>query len=165
YELKNELARKEQLLQKYNEKISYWQSLVAEVSASPRLSHHPVPPPTQQMQGISQPVPPQHQGASPVTHPHQMTSHQLPLQHPPPNIHPGMVQQQGMVTHPSQMPQGGQFGDPQQHQGGLQGPLAYLERTTSNIGMPITIIRYRSYSFFKRNFFFQHRSQNSLLLR
>ncbi|XP_077501956.1 mediator complex subunit 28 [Amblyomma americanum] len=87
-ELKNELARKEQLLQKYNEKILYWQSLLNDTSNTP--------------------------GQQPQ-----------PQQQAPPGSTP-----QGMPTQGQQsMPMGGSAQ-------GLPGPLAYLERTTSNIGMP-----------------------------
>ncbi|XP_037565695.1 LOW QUALITY PROTEIN: mediator of RNA polymerase II transcription subunit 28-like [Dermacentor silvarum] len=88
-ELKNELVRKEQLLQKYNEKIHYWQSLLNDtVNAS-----------GQQTQ-------------------------------PQPQVPPGGGTQQGMPTQSQQsMPMGGVAQ-------GLPGPLAYLERTTSSIGMP-----------------------------
>jgi hypothetical protein len=39
-----------------------------------------------------------------------------------------------MGPQPTQQMQ--QFLPQQSHAGGLQGPLAYLERTTSNIGLP-----------------------------
>uniref|UniRef100_G3MMR1 Mediator of RNA polymerase II transcription subunit 28 n=2 Tax=Amblyomma TaxID=6942 RepID=G3MMR1_AMBMU len=87
-ELKNELARKEQLLQKYNEKILYWQSLLNDTSSTPGQQPQPQPQ-----------APP---GGTP----------------------------QGMPTQGQQsMPMGSSAQ-------GLPGPLAYLERTTSNIGMP-----------------------------
>uniref|UniRef100_A0A131X9C2 Mediator of RNA polymerase II transcription subunit 28 n=1 Tax=Hyalomma excavatum TaxID=257692 RepID=A0A131X9C2_9ACAR len=88
-ELKNELTRKEQLLQKYNEKIHYWQSLLNDTANT--TGQQP------------QPQPQAPQGGGP---------------------------QQGMPTQNQQsMPMGGAAQ-------GLPGPLAYLERTTSNIGMP-----------------------------
>lgn len=90
-ELRAELARKEQLLQKYNEKIHYWQSLLNDNTS-----------PSSSMGGGGQPQP-----------------------QPPQGIMPPMQQQQGVQ---GPVMAGGQ---------GLPGgPLAYLERTTSNIGMP-----------------------------
>ncbi|XP_077537847.1 mediator complex subunit 28 [Haemaphysalis longicornis] len=92
-ELRAELARKEQLLQKYNEKIHYWQSL---------LSDHTSPSPGMGGGGGGPPQP-----------------------QPPQGTMPPMQQQQGVQ---GPVMAGGQ---------GLPGgPLAYLERTTSNIGMP-----------------------------
>lgn len=91
-ELRAELARKEQLLQKYNEKIHYWQSLLND-NTSPSSS-------SMGGGGQGQPQPPQ-------------------------GIMPPMQQQQGVQ---GPVMAGGQ---------GLPGgPLAYLERTTSSIGMP-----------------------------
>lgn len=87
-ELKNELARKEQLLQKYNEKILYWQSLLNDTSNTPGQQPQPQP------------------------------------QAPPGSTTQGM---------PTQGQQSMPMGSSAQ---GLPGPLAYLERTTSNIGMP-----------------------------
>lgn len=87
-ELKNELARKEQLLQKYNEKILYWQSLLNDTSSTPGQQPQPQP------------------------------------QAPPGSTTQGM---------PTQGQQSMPMGNSTQ---GLPGPLAYLERTTSNIGMP-----------------------------
>lgn len=98
-ELRSELARKEQLLQKYNEKIHYWQSLLND-NTSPSSSS------SSSMGGG---------GGGGQGQP------------PPQGIMPPM-QQQGQGGQPPVMAAGGQ---------GLPGgPLAYLERTTSNIGMP-----------------------------
>lgn len=93
-ELRNELARKEQLLQKYNEKIHYWQSLLNDNTSPSGGQQAPQQPPSG---GGPQGMPPM---------------------------------QQGQPTMPPVM--GGGGGGAQ----GLPGPLAYLERTTSNIGMP-----------------------------
>ncbi|CAN7990501.1 unnamed protein product [Ixodes hexagonus] len=109
-ELKNELARKEQLLQKYHEKIHYWQGLLNDTNSAPG-------PPQQQPQMQQQPQ-------------LQQQLQQQPLQQPPPP-QPGNPQamQQGAPMQQQGMPMNGAVQ-------GLPGPLAYLERTTSNIGMP-----------------------------
>lgn len=90
-ELRVELMRKEQLLQKYNEKIHYWQSLLND-NTSPSSS-------SSSMGGGQPPQPPQ----------------------APQGIMTPMQQQGGPVMAGQGLP---------------GGPLAYLERTTSNIGMP-----------------------------
>lgn len=108
-DLKNELVRKEQLLNKYNEKIQTWQNLLQDVPGTPRPP--PVPPPN--MAPMPGPPMPPH---------HMMPAHCMPPMTSSPA--PG-----GMVL---------QSPHPQQQPGGLQGPLAYLERTMSNIGMPDT---------------------------
>lgn len=107
-ELKNELARKDLLLQKYHEKIHYWQSLLNDTNNAPG-------PPQQQSQMQQQP---QLQ---------QQLQQQQPLQQPPQPGNPQAMQQG--ATMQQGMPINGTVQ-------GLPGPLAYLERTTSNIGMP-----------------------------
>lgn len=135
-ELKNELLRKEQLLNKYNEKIQTWQNLLQDVPGTPRPPPSTVPPqPPQNMQPMQGPppqMPPQVvQQGSASSHPHHMMQ---PHIGPPMTSSPAPMQG-GMVMQSPQM-------HPQQHMsaaqqpGGLQGPLAYLERTMSNIGMP-----------------------------
>uniref|UniRef100_A0A2L2YLH5 Mediator of RNA polymerase II transcription subunit 28 n=1 Tax=Parasteatoda tepidariorum TaxID=114398 RepID=A0A2L2YLH5_PARTP len=141
-ELKNELARKDALLDKYHEKIQVWQNLLQDVPGMPRPPPPAPPAPSQPTQSIppmqpgpSSQIPPQvgQPGAAPPTHPHHMMQHHgiPPMTSSPVPMQPGMVMQ------PQQM-------HPQQHAmagaqpGGLQGPLAYLERTMSNIGMPDT---------------------------
>ncbi|XP_054720496.1 mediator of RNA polymerase II transcription subunit 28-like [Uloborus diversus] len=138
-ELKNELLRKTHLLNKYNEKHQVWQNLLQqEIPGTPR----PPPPavnlqPPQnlpQMQGPPpQQMPPMQvvpQGGAPPGHPHHMMQqHMVPpmTSSPAPNMQGGMMMQSQQM-HPQHMAAA--------QQGGLQGPLAYLERTMSNIGMP-----------------------------
>ncbi|XP_067127388.1 mediator of RNA polymerase II transcription subunit 28 [Centruroides vittatus] len=133
-ELKNELARKEQLLQKYYDKIQYWQSLLSDTSGIAARPTQMPPPHTQSMQSTQ----PQMQGIpTPVSAPQPMMQNIMPshCQAPPPNQGgmnqppPAMVPPHPPQMHPQHMVPG-------QTQGNLQGPLAYLERTMSNIGMP-----------------------------
>uniref|UniRef100_T1IIE0 Mediator of RNA polymerase II transcription subunit 28 n=2 Tax=Strigamia maritima TaxID=126957 RepID=T1IIE0_STRMM len=122
-ELKLELTRKEQLIQKHYEKIQYWQGLLSDLQG-PGRPPQPPPPLTAQLSGPPQPPMVQQQvpnmstqvmrSAMPSMQPPQMYGHQ-----PPPG-NPHMV--------PSQMGQ-------QNPTGMMQSPLAYLEKTTSNIGM------------------------------
>lgn len=126
-ELKNELARKDQLLQKYYEKIQYWQSLLLDTTSTGRTPQMPPPPHTQAIpsqsaiQGIATPTSAQQPMLQNLLPPHCTTA--PPSQ--PQNIVPPPAPQ---LHSPHLLPT--------QSQGGLQGPLAYLERTMSNIGMP-----------------------------
>ena len=94
-ELKSELQRKEQLLQRHHEHLQQWQLLLARAGGTG-----------------GQPGPQQGQG-----HPPQ--GQQAPVQ----GQAPAPVQPQVMPPPPAQ----GNY---------PQGPLAFLEQTTSNIGMP-----------------------------
>lgn len=146
-ELKNELARKDQLFQKYYEKVGQWQALLSDISGSPvprSAPQTPNPVPQGPLPMPSQGPPPpnvQLQMAQQQPNQPQQMQHHMP---PPPNqgMPPGLgmqIQQSpGMVPQPAppQMMPGPHMGAHMQPQGGLQGPLAYLERTTSNIGLP-----------------------------
>jgi len=184
-ELRNEIARKDQILNKYYEKLQIWQSMVNETVGNSDGTHHlqrpitqtqptPQPPPTQIVgQPPTQPtMAPQlrHSVQSPVsagggphlmrpsmgpqmgaasgqlTPPQMMGSGPMPgpggmLPPPPPqtglvsnqpNVAPMMAQMGGQ---PSGQPMP-QFMGQQSHPVQLHGPLAYLEMTTSNIGLP-----------------------------
>ncbi|XP_054925214.1 mediator of RNA polymerase II transcription subunit 28-like [Dermacentor andersoni] len=62
-ELKNELARKEQLLQKYNEQIHYWQNLLNETANATGQQPQPQPSPRG---GTQQGMPTQNQQSMPM---------------------------------------------------------------------------------------------------
>jgi len=101
-ELRQELARKDQLIQKHYEKIAYWQGLLADPPGVGRPSAQTPP--------------------AAVTRPSPTTSHHsIP---PTPTFSP----QQQISSQPSTTTS---IAD-----AGLAGPLAYLEKTTSNIGLP-----------------------------
>ncbi|KAK8404425.1 hypothetical protein O3P69_007604 [Scylla paramamosain] len=186
-EMRNELARKDELLKKHAEKLNEWQGLLSSMqtrlgtsnSVGPRPPGPPVPPgptaPTMHpgmmagQTGAHQAVP--MPGLSPVGGGSMGPSPMGPSGVPPmqhgmnnPNMsmpQTSMMQMGGgggggsMGPGPGMggmggMAQGGFQGGPEgamypgsmgpQHQGappgGLQGPLAYLEKTTTNIGMP-----------------------------
>lgn len=113
-ELKQELIRKEELIRKHYEKLNKWKEMLADAQVNP-----PVPRPSPGVPGAAPgPAP----GAPGVTMPG-----------------PG-----GQTPHGSFVP-GNNYSrltgqtrgfDGQGGQQSLQGPLAYLERTTSNIGVP-----------------------------
>lgn len=135
-ELKNELLRKEQLLNKYHEKIQTWQNLLQDVPGTPRPPPSAVPPqPPQTMQPMQGPppqMPPQVvQPGGTSSHPHHMMQPHIgsPMTSSPAPMQGGMVMQSPQM-HPQQHMAAAQ------QPGGLQGPLAFLERTMSNIGMP-----------------------------
>lgn len=181
-DLKTEIARKDQVLQKYHEKISVWQSILSDTPPSGPAGPGPGIP-TQQGAPSSNMQPPGPGGmALRGPGPAMMTGPQVGPQIRQPGHGPGggppqqqqipghhvmqgqigpqshMMQQGG---HPGQMPPSGMMGhnpqqpgpgmQPGQMQGhgpymgnpqgqpppgsNLQGPLAFLERTTSNIGM------------------------------
>ncbi|OQR78563.1 mediator of RNA polymerase II transcription subunit 28-like [Tropilaelaps mercedesae] len=121
-ELKNELARKEQLIEKYHTKLSDWQRLVNDASICGLGSGGGGGPSGQR--GGAQGQPPQGppmgvQGGA------QMMGGGGQIM--------GVPQLGGMP--PQQMVgSGGMISSANQQLGG--GPLAYLERTTSNIGTP-----------------------------
>lgn len=180
HELRNEIARKDQILNKYYEKLQIWQSMVNETVANGD-GHHlqklqpMMPSQTTQMPG-QPPVGPPQPGLSPqLRHttvgqnpvnaggPHlmrppmgpQMTAPTEPmtptqmmpsaqmsgpggmLPPPPPqtNLAAGQSMMGQMAGQPSGQPMP-QFMAQQSHPVQLQGPLAFLERTTSNIGLP-----------------------------
>lgn len=191
-ELRNEIARKDQILAKYYEKLQLWQSMINETvaagngpqfqrqtSLSGQQSGAPqtpqTPTPSQPTMTPMTPLIPQLRHQTPVTQtnashlmkpsigpqmpttgpihqpmtppmmgPSLMSSGPMPggmLPPPPPQT--GLASGQPSGAGPMMSPMGQQSGPqmqqfmPQQsHAGGLQGPLAYLERTTSSIGLP-----------------------------
>lgn len=122
-ELKAELSRKEQLLQRHYEKIGYWQNLLSELQGAPRPANQQshsqgsmtaaAHPQNHQSPNIPQNTQPSLPPTSSNTPNIQRMSPQIPY----PN-----------TAHPVPSALGSQTS-------GLQGPLAYLEQTTSNIGM------------------------------
>ncbi|XP_063221321.1 mediator of RNA polymerase II transcription subunit 28 [Bacillus rossius redtenbacheri] len=160
HELRLELMRKEELIKRHYEKIAVWQNLLADLqgwakspapSGMSNGSSGPPPPATtptqvnmqqqqqQQQQQLQQQQQQQMQQQQQLQQQQQQLQQQLQQQ-----MHQQMQQQQGtgpMVTPQQamfmQQQQGGPRGFPAaQGPGGvLQGPLAYLEKTTSNIGM------------------------------
>ncbi|CAG0901285.1 unnamed protein product [Darwinula stevensoni] len=112
-EVKAELSRKEALIQKYHEKISIWQNLL--IPPSPQQPNNPAQ--------ATQMTPPQHplqshgmmpQGAG-------MASSSPIMGAPMRLLSPGTAGPSSRVPMSMNVP-------------GLHGPLANLERTTSNIG-------------------------------
>ncbi|TGZ37825.1 Mediator of RNA polymerase II transcription subunit 28 [Temnothorax longispinosus] len=118
-DLRSELARKEDLIRRHNEKIAVWQNMLSDLQGwAQSPAQGPAPsgninvtlqvqqgsggPPTSGLQGVGVPVSQQ-----------------------------GMFMAQGGVGgRATGFPVGGMGSS------ALQGPLAYLEKTTSNIGMP-----------------------------
>lgn len=191
-ELKNEIARKDQILAKYYDKLQIWQTIVNETVANSDGTHHlqrqtslgqtqltpqPIQTPIgpqltpglnpQLRHNVQNPVsagPAQHlirpsmSGPtsvslnSPMTPPQMMSSSQMtgsggsgtPMLPPPPPPQSGLASGQPSNVGPMMGQMGGQqagqpmqqFMQQQTHPVGLQGPLAFLERTTSNIGLP-----------------------------
>ena len=174
-ELRNEITRKDQILNKYYEKLQIWQSMVNETVGTNDGSHHLQKPLTQTQatpqpsatQMVGQPptqpqLTPQlrHSVQSPVsagggphlmrpsmagasgqmTPPQMMASTQMTAggMLPPPPPQPGMASGQPgapLMGQPTGQPMP-QYMAQQSHPVQLTGPLAYLERTTSNIGLP-----------------------------
>ncbi|KAI1288375.1 Mediator of RNA polymerase II transcription subunit 28 [Halotydeus destructor] len=165
-ELKNEIQRKDQVLARYHDKIATWQAILNDQPIPHQGPLGGPPPPGMPQQpggamlhgGQQRPhMPPGVMGQGPPGMPvrGQMSSVQQPqMGHM--NMGAGQGQPQHMMgpqgspmigAGPQGSPmvaQGGQMGHFGPGQGGhpqgtnLQGPLAYLERTTSNIGMPDT---------------------------
>ena len=180
-ELRNEIARKDQILNKYYEKLQIWQSMVNETVGTGDGTHH-LQKPISQTQPSGQ-VPPTQMVGQPPTQPQLTPQLRHTVQSPVgggggphlmrPSMGPQMTGASGQMTPPQMMassqmtgpggmlppppPQSGQppnasmmgqmggqpTGQPmpqymtqQSHPVQLQGPLAYLERTTSNIGLP-----------------------------
>lgn len=164
-DLRTELARKDELIKRHYEKIAQWQSLLADLQAQGWTKSAaqgtsvtpinggpvsipagaPVPSPSvtptqasgltptiqQQLQQQQLQQQQQQQQLQQMQQQQQM-QHHMQQQMGPAGGGPGMVSQQAMF-----MPQTGGPRFPVQGPGGmLQGPLAYLEKTTSNIGMP-----------------------------
>ncbi|XP_014783723.1 mediator of RNA polymerase II transcription subunit 28 [Octopus bimaculoides] len=116
-DLEQELLRKESLLQKHQHRLQQWQSLLCNLQSAQQQTS--IPQPTSK---LSQ----QPQSASNSMPLHTMQSNMANYsQHPPPSNPTGMQPaSQSLVMPPPQQP------------GYQQTPLAFLEQTMSNIGMP-----------------------------
>lgn len=145
-DLKAELARKEQLLEKNTERLKRCQIMLQAGSPGVGVPQQPPPPPQHMPQQMPQQLPPPHPmaqgGPLPQYSPHhmqQMPPH--PMGHFPQGPPPGP---QGFP--PTQIHTPPMQGPPMPHPMGMpprpqppsypQGPLAFLEQTTSNIGLP-----------------------------
>lgn len=146
-DLRIELARKDQLLEKNTERLKRCQMMLQAGAGGVGVPQQPHPPPQQMPQQMSQQLPPPHPmtgGPLPQYSPHhmqQMGQHAMghfpqgpPGQgFPSPQIHTPPMQgpmQGPTMSHPMGMPPRPQ---PPSYP---QGPLAFLEQTTSSIGMP-----------------------------
>ena len=148
-DLRVELARKDQLLEKNMERLKSCQLMLQAGAQGVNVQQQLHPPPQQMPQQMPQQLPPPHPMAGgplpPQYSPHHMQQMQ---QHPmgpfpppgpppgqgfppPPQIHTPPMQGAPM-PHPMNMPPRPQ--PPSYPQ--APGPLAFLEQTTSNIGMP-----------------------------
>jgi len=120
-ELKSELVRKDELIRKHYEKLGQWKDMLADVN--------------QVQPSTSQPA-----GARPQGTPPQGQERQAQAGLPGPNG-PTLPGPGGQTPHGGFVPGNNYSRMPGQQQSmygqqTLQGPLAYLERTTSNIGGP-----------------------------
>ncbi|XP_064631321.1 mediator of RNA polymerase II transcription subunit 28-like [Lineus longissimus] len=113
-DIRSELSRKDALLQKHYEKLAAWQTKLRNIQGSQPPQQSVQLPPQAQPGPTSMPNP---QQSPNITH-QVMSPHGQQLHHQPHPMHP---------PHTPPTSQGVQFS---------QGPLAYLERTTSNIGLP-----------------------------
>ena len=131
-DLKAEITRKDFLLNKYNEKLNKWTSIINDTSNGKIHNPANIPMvPTQQMM----------QGPMRMGQPMQ-NMNKMKMQ-PGTNINSSMmhsgspmmnqIRQQGSSMVSSQIPPS--MGPVNPNHGGLHGPLAFLERTTCNIGM------------------------------
>lgn len=126
-ELRLELARKDDLIRRHYDKIAVWQNLLADlqqVAKSPAqntMGQSPMPAP------MPSPLP------GPIGPPQQQPSPQVPggMVSPQQAL---FMQQQAQQQQQQQQRTGPVAGGPMPG-ALLQGPLAYLEKTTSNIGM------------------------------
>ncbi|XP_057330155.1 mediator of RNA polymerase II transcription subunit 28 [Microplitis mediator] len=169
-ELRQELARKDELIKRHYDKIATWQHLLADLqgwdkslaqgSAPNGLANGQGPQGPPGPNGTPNPVMQQQQQQQQILHQqqlqqqqqlqhmqqHQMQQQQLHQQQVQPGgaVPPGLqgvnVNQQGMfmgqgVAGRPGFPVGGVAGVGVGNSA-LQGPLAFLEKTTSNIGMP-----------------------------
>lgn len=124
-ELRSELVRKDELIRKHYDKLGQWQNMLADVQgvqAGPGQGQGPAPPGAGMPRGPGGPPGPGGPG-SPLPGPGGPTPHGGFVPGPQYSRMPGG----GMGAH-------GGFGGAGGPQQSLQGPLAYLERTTSNIG-------------------------------
>ncbi|XP_054261864.1 mediator of RNA polymerase II transcription subunit 28 [Macrosteles quadrilineatus] len=145
-DLRLELMRKDDLIKRHYEKITMWQNLLADLQ-SQGWAKSPAQGPTGMSNG--QPPPPQSQptpgpGAMSTLQMQQQMQQAQQIQHQQ-QMHQQMQQQMQQQVGPNPMMspqqamfmQRGPFPGQVGPQGGLlQGPLAYLEKTTSNIGLP-----------------------------
>ncbi|XP_046576905.1 mediator of RNA polymerase II transcription subunit 28-like [Haliotis rubra] len=111
-DLKSEIERKEKLIEKHHERLQHWQNLLRNMPGTG----------TPQQPSLHQQQPPQMQQPPPPQPMH-------PQQHPGMAPYPGPPMP-GTVPQPFVMP------PPQPPPAYQPGPLAYLEQTMSNIGMP-----------------------------
>lgn len=127
-ELRLELARKDDLIRRHYDKIAVWQNLLADlqqVAKSPAqnaMGQSPMPAP------MPSPLP------GPIGPPQQQPSPQVPGGMVSPQQALFMQQQAQQQQQQQQQRTGPVAGGPMPG-ALLQGPLAYLEKTTSNIGM------------------------------
>lgn len=147
-DLKAELLRKEALLEKHSERLKRCQMILQQQGAAPgqpMQQPHPVPAQSSMQPPPSHPVPQQPHMSQSGPLP-QYPSHHMQMQSQGPG--PNLPQYQGYSgsMHPQSMP-GPHPPTMQSHPVSMaprpqappsypQGPLAYLEQTTSNIGLP-----------------------------
>lgn len=165
-ELRIELMRKDQLLQKLGQRVQTWKDILA--GTQPRLQHQQ-PPPLQHPPQGAQSLPPR-QAVPPVSahNPMQQGATGMPIGppiHGTPGLSGGPTMQgapvmstipsmqttmpgPGSMQHPSMgqhtvgagyqphYPHGQMYGGSQMPMQQLNGPLAYLEQTAANVGMP-----------------------------
>lgn len=143
-ELKNELARKEQLLEKYHTKLLDWQRLVNDATIGGGGGGIAQSQSLQSTNSQSSAMIQQSRSPMGVAGPHMGVGGGggvMPVSGASqPGILPSQIQPT-QLQHPSNMIGGQQMiGGNQVSVGGgqLPGPLAYLERTTSNIGITDT---------------------------
>lgn len=135
-ELKAEIHRKDLLLMKYHQKLNKWTSIVNEFSsdkssAQPNMASVPNVPDMR----INQPgnIPQPNQLKT------QLNSQMVPnsmmnsIRTPNPSMMPSPMNMNQSGAH--QIPYNSNNNQPPQNHHGLQGPLAYLERTTAHIGI------------------------------
>ncbi|XP_014237644.1 mediator of RNA polymerase II transcription subunit 28 [Trichogramma pretiosum] len=147
-DLKTEIFRKEEMIKKHHDKVVVWQNLLAEMHgwAQPNGSSCNVPNMNQQTNSGNNTNNQHHYMSQPI-HSQSPIQHHAHLQNQqPPNASMQMnLQANGVPTIPQNVfaNQGNMgpsrnpgFGLPVNNSSSLQGPLAYLEKTTSNIGMP-----------------------------
>lgn len=165
-ELRIELMRKNELLQKLGQRVQTWKDILA--GTQPRLQHQQPPPLQHPPQGTQSLPPRQAVPPASVHNPMQQGATGMPtgpgihgapglsggpsMQGAPimstiPNIqttmpgagnmqHPSMGQHTVGAGYQPQYPHGQMYSGPQVPMQQLNGPLAYLEQTAANVGMP-----------------------------
>jgi len=139
-ELKMEITKKDALLNKYHDKLNKWTSMVNDASAGKPINLPPNP--AMMPMRMNQPM-------GNMGNLNQMKMQVAPNS----NVNPSMMHPSNPMINVQIRPQAQMIGSPMnpqigapnaqmqfnpinnQSNQGLQGPLAYLERTTSNIGM------------------------------